>query len=214
MKIKKIGHCCLVISYNGVRIMTDPGAFSTEQTEEKNIDIILISHEHQDHFHLESLKVVLKNNPKVRVLTNSGVGALLRSAGIVFQVLEHGSSGIFSGVPIEGHGEKHALIYPGWKEVINTGYMIGGQFFYPGDAFYNPQKPVEILALPIAGPWMKIAEAIDYAKLLKPKACFSVHDGILNPKFGPVLTNRLCQTLLSPAGIEWRAVILQEEWSF
>src|SRR3989344_6002799 len=159
MKIKKIGHCCLVISYNGVRIMTDPGAFSTEQTEEKNIDIILISHEHQDHFHLESLKVVLKNNPKVRVLTNSGVGALLRSAGIVFQVLEHGSSGIFSGVPIEGHGEKHALIYPGWKEVINTGYMIGGQFFYPGDAFYNPQKPVEILALPIAGPWMKIAEA-------------------------------------------------------
>ncbi len=29
MKIKKIGHCCLIIETKGVRIMTDPGTFTT-----------------------------------------------------------------------------------------------------------------------------------------------------------------------------------------
>jgi L-ascorbate metabolism protein UlaG (beta-lactamase superfamily) len=31
MKIKKIGHCCLVIETNGKRIMTDPGSFTIEE---------------------------------------------------------------------------------------------------------------------------------------------------------------------------------------
>ena len=29
MKIKKIGHCCLIIETKGIRIMTDPGTFTT-----------------------------------------------------------------------------------------------------------------------------------------------------------------------------------------
>ena len=41
MKIKKLGHCCLVIETNGKKIMTDPGSYTVgEQTKEKNIDVI------------------------------------------------------------------------------------------------------------------------------------------------------------------------------
>ncbi|MBI2052837.1 MAG: MBL fold metallo-hydrolase, partial [Candidatus Ryanbacteria bacterium] len=29
MKITKFGHCCLLIKENGVRILTDPGTYST-----------------------------------------------------------------------------------------------------------------------------------------------------------------------------------------
>src|SRR3989338_2705657 len=60
-----------------VRIMTDPGAWSTRQNEEKGIDYIFITHEHQDHFNIESLKKVLANNPKAKVITNKGVGSSL-----------------------------------------------------------------------------------------------------------------------------------------
>lgn len=35
---------------------------------------------------------------------------------------------------------------------------------------------MEILALPVSGPWVKIGEAIDYALHLKPKVAFPVHD--------------------------------------
>lgn len=58
----------------------------------------------------------------------------------------------------------------------NTGFMFEDRFFYPGDAYTDPGCPVEILALPVSGPWVKIGEAIDYALKLKPKVAFPVHD--------------------------------------
>ena len=59
----------------------------------------------------------------------------------------------------------------GVKILINssviTGYMINN-LCYPGDAFTNPNMPIDILALPVAGPWMRIKDAINYALTLKP----------------------------------------------
>ncbi len=212
MKITKLGHCCLIIDVStrlntrgrGIRIMTDPGVYSTLQNEVKDINYIFITHEHPDHFHLESLKVVMKNNPNAKIVTNRAVGKLLGEQKIPHEILEHGDVKEYDGVHVEGCGEKHATIYQDFGRVQNTGYFFANRFFYPGDAFYNPGRPVEILALPVAGPWMKIVEAIDYAKLLKPKVCFPVHDGML--KFlGP--TRFIPQQFLPPAGIEFREAI-------
>ena len=87
MRITKLGHCCLIIEEAGVRIMTDPGMFSTAQNDVKNIDVVLITHEHQDHLHIDSLKTVLKNNPGVKVITNRGAGKLLEKEGISYEIL-------------------------------------------------------------------------------------------------------------------------------
>lgn len=198
MRITKLGHCCLEIEEQGLTILTDPGAYSTRQNEAKNIDVILITHEHPDHLHIDSLKAVLQNNPKAQVITNREVGKLLHAEGIPYELLEDRQRKTVSGILLEGFGEKHATIYQDFGQVVNTGYFIANRFFYPGDAFCNPEKPVEILALPVSGPWMKISEAIDYAKLLRPKVCFPVHDGML--KFlGP--TRSIPQAFLPPASI-------------
>lgn len=183
--------------------MTDPGAYSTLQNGEKNIDYVFITHEHQDHFHLESLKTVLKNNQKAKVVTNSAVGKLLDADGVPYKLLEHGGIEEFGGVEVEGCGEKHATIYQDFGLVQNTGYFFAKRFFYPGDAFFNPQKPVEILALPVAGPWVKISEATDYALALKPKTVFPVHDGMLKI-FGGSLA--IPQQFLPPASIDWKVI--------
>lgn len=63
MRITKIGHCCLVIKTETATMLTDPGAFSSEQNTLEGIDIVLISHEHGDHLHIESLKEVRLHNP-------------------------------------------------------------------------------------------------------------------------------------------------------
>jgi len=198
MRITKLGHCCLVIEEAGVRVMTDPGAWSTLQSEAKDINYVFITHEHQDHLHIESLKTVLKNNPAAKVVTNRSVGKLLEKEGISFELLEHGDAREFVGVHVEGCGEKHEVIYESFGQVQNTGYFFAKRFFYPGDAFTHPKRPVEILALPVCGPWMKISDALEYAKALKPKHAFPVHDGMLKIH-GPF--HAIPQALLQKEGI-------------
>jgi len=181
MKIKKIGHCCLVIETNGKKIMTDPGSYAVdEQEKESGIDLILISHEHDDHVHIESLKEIIKNNPNVLIFTNDGVGKLLAKEGIKFEVLKDKTSKDFGGVEIEAYDCKHEEIFQDFGQVLNTGYFIDKRLFYPGDSFYSPGKKVEILALPVAGPWASVKNAINYALSINPKVCFPVHDGMLN----------------------------------
>src|SRR3989338_10644080 len=124
MKIKKLGHCCLYIQTNGVTILTDPGTYSTLQNEAMGIDIILITHEHSDHFHIESLKQVIVNNPKAKIITNTAVSKLLEAEKIISTVLEEEQSVIEQGIVLAGYGNVHEYIYTGWNDVQNTGYFI------------------------------------------------------------------------------------------
>lgn len=211
MKITKFGHCCLLIEESGARILTDPGTHSTGQDNVKNIDIVLITHEHADHLHIDSLKTVLQNNPQAKIITNKGVGTLLEKEGIPFSVLEDGQSSTEKGVLIEGFGKDHALMHSSIPPIQNTGYFIANRLFYPGDAFTDPGKQVEILALPVAGPWMKLPEAIDYALELKPKTCFPVHDGILK---SPGSTHRIPPQVLEPKGIKFTVLEIDKEYEF
>lgn len=211
MKITKFGHCCMLIEEKSLRILTDPGDYTTAQTEVKNIDLVLITHEHGDHLHVDSLKIALKNNPQAKTVTNSGVGEILKKEGIPYTLVDDGKQIIEKGVLIEGSGREHAEIYKTRKKVENTSYFISGKFFYPGDAFYNPNRPVEILALPIAGPWCKISEVIDYTLAIKPKIAFPVHDGVLAR---PATTYRITGTITGEAGIEFKPLDLGKEYEF
>ncbi len=179
MKITKLGHCCLLIEQGDKKILTDPGAWSTAQNTVTGIDIVLITHEHADHLHLESLKTVLQNNPKAIIITNSSVGTILEKDLIAFMVLEHGQNNTVEGILLEAFGEKHEEIYENLGLVQNTGFFIDNKLFYPGDAFTNPGKPVEILAFPIVAPWTTFKKAMQYVLEVKPKTAFPVHDGML-----------------------------------
>lgn len=180
MKITKLGHCCLVIEEQGVFLLTDPGAYSTKQRDARGVDAILITHEHADHLHLESLKVALRNNPKARVITNTAVNAILSKEHIPSEIVGDGQKTEVKGLMIEGFGTEHAKVFEGKPDVENTGYFVGNKLFYPGDSFYKPGKHADILALPVGGPWMKISEALMYAKEMKPRVCFPVHGALFN----------------------------------
>ena len=198
MKITKLGHSCVLIEEGGVRILIDPGQYSIAQNDVKDIDVILITHEHPDHMDFDSIKKVLAHNPQATIYTNKGVSEKLREQNIDSQLLLHGQRIDVRGVSVEGHGEKHALIYPTWPTVDNTGYLIAKRLYHPGDALFVPSVPVEVLALPVSAPWMTLAQALDYAQAVKPQHSFPIHDGML--KFiGPV--HRLPLAILPPAGV-------------
>lgn len=211
MQITKLGHCCLLIEEQGVRILTDPGNYSQAQNEVEGLDVVLITHEHQDHLHLDSLKIILRHNPQVKIFTNRSVGNLLASEGIEFILLEDGAEQKIKEVKISAWGNDHAEIYQDFKKVQNTGFMIADRFFYPGDALYVPAAPVEILALPVAGPWLRIKEAIDYALQVKPLVAFPVHDGMLKITGG---FHKVPEAILPPAGIGFKVLDLLHSYEF
>lgn len=203
MKITKFGHCCLLIETKGKRILTDPGSYTIDaHSKLENLDYILFTHEHQDHYHLESLKVILKNNPQVIVYTNSSVSELLEKESIAHTQVDHRQSMSLGEVAVVGIGEKHAQMHSSIPLSANLGFFIDNILWYPGDAFTDPERPVEILALPVSGPWMKIGEAIDYALALQPKVAFPIHDGT---RFGSA--HNLPSKILPENGIEFVVMI-------
>lgn len=202
MKVKKIGHCCLLIRTDTLTILTDPGAFSDGQDSITGIDLILITHEHADHLHLDSLKKILENNPQAKVITNRGVGNKLDEMMIPYSILEGRDQEEISGVSLEAFDCKHEEIFEELGQVQNTGYLIDDKLFYPGDSFCNPGKPVDVLALPVAGPWCKIPDAIRYALRVKPKKAFPVHDGMLQrDKIGSF--HKIPEKVLTENGIDF-----------
>lgn len=144
-----------------------------------NLDLLLITHEHPDHLDLEKVKQVRSQNPNIQILTNRSVGKILDENQIPYQLLELGQTTTIKDVLIETFGEKHAEVYPTLPSVDNTGFFINNELFIPGDNLTDPKKSVEILAVPITAPWLKLSESIDYAKKLKPKLAFPIHDGAL-----------------------------------
>lgn len=213
MKITKFGHCCLLIETKGLRILTDPGAYSSTQNSVENVDIILITHDHPDHLHGDSLKEILKNNPKAKVLTNSGVGKELGEVGVAYGLLEGQAKEEVEGVLFEAFDCRHEEIYGEMGQTQNTGYFIDGKLFYPGDSFFNPGKEVDTLALPVAGPWCTIKQAVDYALEVKPKKAFPVHDAMFYPDRRST-TRRIPEKLLSENGIEFIDLVEGETKEF
>jgi len=202
MRITKFGQCCLLIEVGGKRILTDPGRFSTSQNTVTDIDLILITHEHADHLHSDSVRVILQNNPQAEVITNTSVGKVLTDMGVTFTVLEGRATGTHADTLIEAFDGEHVEIIDDYGIVQNTGYFIANKLFYPGDAYTNPEKSVPVLALPVAGPWCKAADAIRYAVAVKPVKAFPVHDAVLSES-GIALTHGLFGGQLDQVNIEF-----------
>jgi hypothetical protein len=81
--------------------------------------------------------------------------------------------------------------------------MVNRLFYYPGDAFTLPGTPVDTLAVPAAGPWMRIGEAMDFLVAVHPRFAFPVHDVIASPQ-GKTIADKLLGQIAAANGITYQ----------
>jgi hypothetical protein len=96
-------------------------------------------------------------------------------------VIGHGDAFEMGGLRVHCYGEWHAPIYPGIPDVRNTGFLIDGRLFHPGDAFTDPEVPVELLLIQLSGSYTKTSLLADYIKHVKPSWVAPIHDATLDP---------------------------------
>jgi L-ascorbate metabolism protein UlaG (beta-lactamase superfamily) len=203
MKITKYGHACLLVEDGQARILIDPGAFSQGFEDLKDLDAILITHQHQDHVVPDGLVHLMKANSGAVVYADEDTAKMLAESQIEAKVVHEGDSFDVGGLLVEVFGANHAVIHPDIPGITNVGYLIGGRLFVPGDNFTVPEKRVEVLALPLGAPWSKVSEVIDYILKVKPAIAIPVHDAVLAM---PEMHINITKRFTDPAGIEMRVV--------
>ena len=181
MKLTKHEHACVVLEKDGASIVIDPGSFSSGAGEIiAGADAILITHEHFDHVNEAAVNEALAARPDLRVYAPAALGGMLAAHQDQFTAVAAGDSLTVGSFAVTVHGSKHAVIHPDIPVIPNVGYLIDGSIYHPGDAYFVPEVPVSVLLLPTSGPWMKLGEAADYVRAVRPQQIVQIHEMLLS----------------------------------
>jgi L-ascorbate metabolism protein UlaG (beta-lactamase superfamily) len=205
--LTKFSHACVRLEGDGVLVI-DPGAFSEPEVLD-GVDAVLITHEHLDHFEPGRLADALAKRPSIAVYTNPDVAKLLTElAGVVTAVVP-GDEFSAAGFHVRTYGGLHAMIHPELPRVTNLAFFLradgngaagtgaaggtaetGGGVYHPGDSFDVPtDATVDTLFVPASGPWLKLAEAVEFVRAVAPRRAYALHDGLWN-EIGQTLWDR------------------------
>ena len=202
-----IGHATVLIDFAGFRVLTDPflrgrlGPLERHGPEPDikaigDVDAVLISHGHRDHFDLASLRA-LHGRPTIIVPRGLGAIADRQVPGDVVELSagERRTIGGVGGIGIEAVPARH-WISPGAARAQPVGYRIDGDLrvYFAGDTGRLPAMrdlagTVDVALLPVWtwGPHLgpghlgprSAAEALTD---IRPSVAVPVHWGTLYPR--------------------------------
>jgi L-ascorbate metabolism protein UlaG (beta-lactamase superfamily) len=202
MRITKFAHSCVRLEHDGTVVVIDPGVFA-EPEALAGADVVLITHEHPDHYHPELLA-----GCDAAIHTIDAVAARIREDApeLVERVTVVGPGDAFDvGLPVRAVGELHAVIHPELPRFHNSGYVVElGEVsvFHPGDALTGPGEDVDVLCLPVSAPWLKASEAIDFAREVGAPYNLAIHDRVYSEAGLSIVDGHL-NRFLEPAGLDY-----------
>lgn len=190
MRITKLDHAALVVEEGGRRLVVDPGGLTNPILGLQHVDVVVITHEHADHWTGDQLRRILDANPDAVIVGPSAVAQA--AADFDVQTVRAGETVEIESWSLEFFGGNHAVIHPSIPVIANVGVLINHRLYYPGDSFHIPLgAEVDTLAAPIGAPWMKISEAMDFVAQVAPKRAFGTHDGVLSAAGRGIANDRL-----------------------
>ncbi len=185
MRITHLGHACLVIETADTRILVDPGVWSPRAFEQRDLDAVLVTHQHPDHLDGERLPDLLRANGDPLLVTDPDTAKILRATGVEATALTGGEQVRVNSVTVSGAGAQHAVINAALDRITNTGMVVRADgeptVFHAGDALDADPGQIDVLAFALNAPWQASKEMAAFLARLAPAHAVPVHDGLLNP---------------------------------
>jgi len=204
LRITFIGHGTLMFTFGGKVIHVDPYRQMADYAKLPKADIILITHEHGDHFDPQVLSL-LRTKKTVMILTNTLAKQV--EGGIV---MNNGDVRSIEGLKIEAIAaynmvHKRGDGTPFHPKGTGNGYVItfgDKKIYVAGDTENIPEmkvlKDIDVAFLPMNLPFTMTPEMVtDAAKAFKPKILYPYHYGDTDP-------SRLVELLKDTKEIEVR----------
>jgi L-ascorbate metabolism protein UlaG (beta-lactamase superfamily) len=204
LKITFIGHATLLFGFAGKVIHIDPVKSYADYTTLPKADIILVTHEHGDHFDLGAIDIIKKEGTDL-IFTEK-----CKEKYPSGQTMENGEVRTVQGIKIEAvpaynivHMRSGGLPYHPKGE--GNGYILtfgDKRVYVAGDTENTPEmkalKNIDIAFLPMNLPYTMTPEMVaDAAIAFKPKILYPYH-------YGNTETSKIVELLKDVKGIEVR----------
>ncbi len=204
LKITFIGHGTLMLEWAGKVIHLDPVSSLADYNSMPKADLILVTHEHGDHFDTKALELLRKADTQV-IITEKGAEKL--KSGIV---MKNGQTLTKQGVKIEAIPAYNIVHMrsqnnPYHPRGDGNGYILNlgdKRVYIAGDTENTPEMKalhnIDISFLPMNLPYTMTPEMVaDAARAFKPKVLYPYH-------FGSTDTAQLVSLLKDQPEIEVR----------
>ena len=181
LKITFLGHGSLLFEFDGKIIYADPSGSGIDWQKQPKADIVVITHEHGDHFQPAILSQLRKGS--TTLLMNERCAEQIEGATVV----KNGDTRTIQGIKIEVipsynivHKRNGAPYHPKGRD---NGYVItfgGKRVYVAGDTENHPEmkalKDIDIAFLPMNLPYTMTPEMVaDAAEGFKPKILYLYH---------------------------------------
>ena len=202
-----IGHGTLMFEFNGIVIHIDPTMREAKYQDMPDADLILVTHQHGDHFDITAINHILKEDCEV-VMTPVCFENLENFDQAV--VMQNGDKNTIKGIPIEAipaynieHKRNNGQPYH--PEGEGNGYVLTFgdiKVLIGGDTENTPEikalKGIDVAFLPMNLPYTMTPEMVaDAAMAFRPSILYPYH-------FGNTETDKLVELLAGEKDIEVR----------
>ena len=140
MRFTKLGHSCVRLDKDGAVLVIDPGTFSDAAAALDGATAVMVTHEHPDHLDADAIRAALSSDPGLTLWANSSICAQFGEFGDRVHEVQHGDALEVAGFSVHVYGVDHALIHRDIPLVVNTGFLVEGELFHPGDSFTDPRR--------------------------------------------------------------------------